>query len=356
MADYDYGNARLHAMRARLLSWAAMEALAETSPIPALIAALLKTPYRTSVETALTHTTGMASVTEALHLDLIEQVRNVRRFYGGEAQEQVALVLRRYDVHNLKAILRGNSKGAPSDEISNALLPLGDLTDAVLDRLAQAPDARAVIDTLATMRLPMAQPLLKLRAEHPGAGTAEMELALDRWYFETARQQLGKGRNNILRAAFDLDADVINILAALRFAHAPLERQMLQIALGTTRLRDVFVAPGRLPLDQLAAVGQQDAVPPAVDLLAATPYEAPLRTALALYQQSNRLSVFEKQLADYRLRRMAALFGQDPLGIGVLLGYLALKLAEIGNIRWVAQGINLGLKADAIKAELAVVS
>jgi vacuolar-type H+-ATPase subunit C/Vma6 len=40
------------------------------------------------------------------------------------------------------------------------------------------------------------------------------------------------------------------------------------------------------------------------------------------------------------------------LGIGVLLGFLALKTNEIGNIRWVAQGINMGLKAEAIRAEL----
>jgi vacuolar-type H+-ATPase subunit C/Vma6 len=49
---------------------------------------------------------------------------------------------------------------------------------------------------------------------------------------------------------------------------------------------------------------------------------------------------------------MATLIVKDPLGIGVVLGYIALKTAELAKIRWIAQGINLGLKADAIKAEL----
>ena len=49
---------------------------------------------------------------------------------------------------------------------------------------------------------------------------------------------------------------------------------------------------------------------------------------------------------------MAGLIINDPLGIGVFLGYFALKKSEVTNIRWVAQGINLGLEADAIKAEL----
>jgi vacuolar-type H+-ATPase subunit C/Vma6 len=49
---------------------------------------------------------------------------------------------------------------------------------------------------------------------------------------------------------------------------------------------------------------------------------------------------------------MASLIAKDPLSIGVLLGYLALKTNEIGNIRWVARGINMGLRAEALKAEM----
>jgi vacuolar-type H+-ATPase subunit C/Vma6 len=35
---------------------------------------------------------------------------------------------------------------------------------------------------------------------------------------------------------------------------------------------------------------------------------------------------------------------------------VALKVNEVGNIRWITQGINLGLKPDAIQAELETVS
>jgi vacuolar-type H+-ATPase subunit C/Vma6 len=64
------------------------------------------------------------------------------------------------------------------------------------------------------------------------------------------------------------------------------------------------------------------------------------------------LSEFEKQLRHSRLEWMSRLISKDPLGIGVVLGYLALKIAEVNNIRWIAQGINLGLKPSAIRAEL----
>ena len=75
-----------------------------------------------------------------------------------------------------------------------------------------------------------------------------------------------------------------------------------------------------------------------------------------MYAKSGRLSDFEKELRRYRLRWMCGLIPKDPLGIGVILGFLALKTNEIGNIRWVAQGISLGLKPEAIRAGLELVS
>jgi vacuolar-type H+-ATPase subunit C/Vma6 len=43
------------------------------------------------------------------------------------------------------------------------------------------------------------------------------------------------------------------------------------------------------------------------------------------------------------------------LGIGVVLGYIAIKTNEVSNIRWIAHGIDLGLKAETIRNELEMV-
>jgi vacuolar-type H+-ATPase subunit C/Vma6 len=64
------------------------------------------------------------------------------------------------------------------------------------------------------------------------------------------------------------------------------------------------------------------------------------------------LSDFEKQLRRFRLRHIARLLPKDPLGIGVVLGYSALKINEVANIRRIAVGIRLRIRAEAIKADL----
>jgi V/A-type H+-transporting ATPase subunit C len=270
----------------------------------------------------------------------------------------VAILLRAYDVHNLKTILRGSSKQATLDEITAALLPVGELSFALLSRLARAPDPRAATDMMVSMRLPMAQPLLELRSEHPGADIFEMELTLDQWHFRHACAYVERSfcSNGLLSSAMEVEADLTNLLTALRFVHAPAERQMLQKRLGIDDLNRLFVGPGRLSFDLLTQIGEQDNWENAVELLAGTPYEPPLRAGLEAYAHSGRLSDFEKQLRRFRLRWMAGLIIKDPLGIGVPLGYFALKISEVTNIRWVAHGNRLGLKADAIEAELEFVT
>jgi vacuolar-type H+-ATPase subunit C/Vma6 len=49
---------------------------------------------------------------------------------------------------------------------------------------------------------------------------------------------------------------------------------------------------------------------------------------------------------------MSRQIASDPLGIGVLLGYLELKINEVNNIRWIAQAIRLELRTDSIRSEM----
>jgi len=354
MSGYDYGNARLRAMKSWLLTRSEMEALAETGSPQALINALAKTAYHKAIEAALVRTSGIDCVAEALSRDLVDTLGKVHSFYNGREGQMIAILLRAYDVHNLKTILRGLSKQAAPDEITSALVPVGELTLNVMTRLARAPEPRAAIDILASMRLSIAQPLLEFRIKYPGAGIPEMELALEQWHLQQARAYVQTSRRgtDLLSAALDIEADLTNLLIVLRFVHSPLERQVLHSQLRTDDLGQLLVGPGRLPFALLTQIGEQSSLEQVVELLAGTPYQVPLRAGLEAYTRSYRLSVIEKQLRRFRLRWMANLIVKDPLGMGVPLGYFALKISEASNIRWIAQGINLGLEANAIKAEL----
>jgi V/A-type H+-transporting ATPase subunit C len=336
-----------------------MEALAEISSLQILSNALLKTAYRRAVESALVRGGGMAvCITEALGRDLAETLGKMRSFYDGHAGEQIVVMLGAYDVHNLKTILRGLSKNALPEEMIAALVPVGELTAGLLAQLARAPEPRAAIDQLASMRLPIAQPLVKLRTEQPGALLRDMELALDHWRFQEARARLQRSSagSGLLLEALEAEVDQINLLTILRFVYAPGERQMLQKRLESDDLSRCFVGPGRLSFELLNRASRQDTLAAAAETLSGTRYEAPLQAGLSAHKLSNRLSDLEIHLRAALLRWKAGLVATDPLGIGVPLGYSALKGNEVANLRWLARGIHLGLGADAIKADLEFVS
>jgi V/A-type H+-transporting ATPase subunit C len=354
MAGFDYGNARLHVMKSRLLSRRELEALVESGSLKGLITGLAKTAYRKFIESALARLSGMACIVEALREELIRTVGGIGGFYSEEAAGGVAVVLRRYDVHNLKAILRGLSTNAPPGEILPILLPVGELKYDLLAELAQAPNPRAAIDSLASVASPFARPLLELRAEHPGIDIPRLELALERWHYQEALAYLEHTSqvNGVLSSALKLEADLTNLLIALRFPGFPGKRKELREWLESEDLARLFIGRGSLSFELLREAGMQDSLEAAVEMLSGTPYEPYLRVGMGFYARSGRLSDLEKQLHRLRLSWMEAQMTKDPLGIGYVLGYLALKENEVGNIRWIAQGLHQGLGAAAIRAEL----
>jgi V/A-type H+/Na+-transporting ATPase subunit C len=354
MDDFDYGNARLRVMKSRLLTRQELESLAEADTLKSLILSLAKTSYRKSIEVALVRSSGMDSIAKALRDDLIENIGKIPNFYQGSCGEMVAIVLRSYDIHNLKAILRGLSQNVPSSEIQRSLLPVGELTGGMLEELSLAAEPRAAIDLLASMSSPFAQPLLELRSSYPGADTSAMELALERWSYRRAKSYLENENlgGSLLAKALKLEADLTNLLTVLRFSESPAERRLMREWLGGEDLERLLLGPGSLPFDRLVQAGMQDTLEAAIDIFTGTPYEEPLRAGFKDYSRSRRLSELERQLRRFRLRWMSNQIVSDPLGIGVVMGYCSLKVNEVNNLSWIAQGINMGLKAQAIRENL----
>ncbi len=57
-------------------------------------------------------------------------------------------------------------------------------------------------------------------------------------------------------------------------------------------------------------------------------------------------------LLRYKLRWLSALIIKDPLGIGVVLGYLAEKDNEISNLRRAARGVQMKQAPELIQMDL----
>jgi vacuolar-type H+-ATPase subunit C/Vma6 len=316
--------------------------LAAAGTAPALLNALTRTNYRTAVEKALVQFSDMAALQSALQHELVDIMNRVRGFFTGQAAVYVCWLMRRYDVDNVKAVLRGVGHQLPVSEILSATLPIGELTTADLTTLAHADHIGGVLDLLATWRAPLAQPLLATGSTSLYA----LEVALEQWYFQ-AVLALSKKEGQALRQMAVWQADVTNILTVLRWVRWE-EAEAVKAATAVPTL----IGPGRISEKMLLTAMQQPTVAKAVAVLSHVPYRESLAEGIAHYSASQRLSAFERPFQQAQRQQAASFFIHDPHGIGILIGYLVLKTAEISNLHHIAHGLQLGESAEMIRLEL----
>jgi vacuolar-type H+-ATPase subunit C/Vma6 len=351
MPGFDYANARLRAMKSRLLPRDTLASLADESDVGAMLNVLTQTPYQKAVELALVRDTGMAALIRTLQIDMNGRLKKIERFFTGETAELVQLVLLRYDVDNLKAVLRGLSQQLAAEEILAATVSWGTWNSADLTQLAQAANAREAIDLLATWRFPIAWPLLALRVDQPGAALWQMETALEQWYIQEVEAEDSKD-GRVLQDYLRLSIDTANIMTMLRLVGQAGRAVFFRRQFDASDPLPLFIGPGRLPLKLLVEAAQAETVQEAVDMLASTTYGRTLEDGLHHYLSSGRLSSFEQALYRLRLRQAASFFVRDPLGIGIFLGYLLLSNNEIANLRRIGQGIYLRRPTAEIQSDL----
>ena len=67
------------------------------------------------------------------------------------------------------------------------------------------------------------------------------------------------------------------------------------------------------------------------------------------------LVAFEREIDVAMLRAQIHLYLQDPLGIDVVIAYLAMKYNEVVNLRLIARGKALGIPRDRVRKEMAAI-
>jgi V/A-type H+-transporting ATPase subunit C len=343
MPDFPYINARVRAMRSRLLTPGQLEELLGAPTLDAFLQGLSTTPYSFDVQEALLRYEGVRAVDEALSHSLARTTRTILGFADGRARDLISLVLLRWDLANLRVIVRGKHSGRPTDEIVQTLLPAGNLSNVVLKEMAGYPDISALAGTLESLDHPLAGPLAQgVAAFAKTKDVLELEMHLDRGYAEFVMQRakrLGADAAG-LGEIFSAEIDASNVKTALKLAASD--------GLSEERRLQFFIPGGAGINDRLfAALSSAQTQTAAWDRLRA--YRFPIK------ELPQDLVAFERELDGRIGKALAARYRGDPLGVDIVLGYLAMKSAEVSNLRMIARGKFLGLPREAVRKEMLVV-
>lgn len=348
--DYGYGNARIRGMKSRLLDRTFIRALLDEPRMPAIVNMLEGTPYRLDIEAAALTGGDVASLDEALRHNLARDFRKILSFLNEEAYELALTILGRFDVANIKTVLRGKHVHTTEEEIISNLIPAGRISETEFLELARQPDIRAAVDVLATWEVRYARVLMGEMATYLDSGDlSHLELALDKHYFaESLRETYGRGSNTRLaRDLLQAQVDTVNLLTVLRMLKADLEpgeAERMYIEGGAYVDHDVFMA--------LSALSDIDEF---LDKLSGTPYRRVLEGALALYLETGSLSVLERALEQMMIKRAVGGGHGDPLGLGVVTAYVWAKQNEVTNLRIIVRGKSVDMPERRIEEELVFV-
>lgn len=294
-SGYAYTNTRVKAMKAKLLKKENYQKFLKMS-LAEIARYLQETEYNKEITELAIKFTGINLIEYGLNKNLENTFAKILGVALLQPREQVRLYLRRYDVANIKTILRGKSSKASNEKISNELIASGEFTRDFLENvIKESSNAEEAIEHFKGMKY---HPILKQFSND----LTKLEDELDKLYYTIALKNAGKELKDYIR----MEIAVTNALNRLRGKKVNIKVEIL-------------------PREKKINV----------------PYQ----------EDSVEARVFLKKLLIEKAIRMVH---GVKFNIRPILGYFIAKENEVNNIRILTRGRHAGLSEESIQKQLVI--
>ena len=346
-SDYGYANARIRGMKSLLISAGFYDRLLKSTSFDDVVGSLNTTAYGRELSEVMIKESGLKGFDEALRRNIVKSFNKVSHAVDDDGRQLMGILLGRWDVGNVKSILRGKNLGATSDAILESLIPGAEIDEASLLEMVKSRDVRDCVDTMATLRIPYAVPLTGAFPDYAAKRSlAVLEIALDKFYY--ARAFAGVQGNDInstmVREALAREIDAENIMTLLRIVKEDIDRREGMVFL---------IAGGReLALWRLEEVAGRRTIEDCVQALSETSYHDLIAESMPSYFETGSLTGLQRALEQQAVRRGLKMWKADPLTIAGVIAYVWAKTNEIVNLRVIARGKQVGMPVDKMREAL----
>lgn len=286
---------------------------------------------------------GVDLIEMATRNNLAKVFTQILEFSEGHLRTMISRYLDRWDVWNIKSILRGKFCDASNEEIWETVIPAGSFTTEFLHTLLERETVDEIVDGLeGTIYW---ESLKQVEEEVKGSGSlAPFEDALAHRYYSFLLEAVPPTTEPNLRFRHFLqrEIDSINLktLLRVRFEEAKLERDVF-LAGGLEIPKADLTGMIDMPLDQLETK------------LKRTSYNLVLTPLLKDIEEKG-LTDAVRALEKFILMWASKYSHIHPLSILPVMDYFARKEREVENIRIIARGKHEDLSTDVIKELLVI--
>jgi len=351
--DYAYINTRIKSMRTEFISLRSLESMMESRDIMSLMETLKGSCYGPNIAECETSFKDPLKVLEsATEKNLLDTIGRIKYFTEGKPKELFHIFISKYDLNNLKAVMRGiHSKTSP-DEIVKCFTPIGSYSQKMLWDFAKQKTLGEFFSRMRDRGIPFASALIKAYEKYDATGKLLfLELALDKAYYDDILKNFSgseDGSGLLIYNMFRREVDLVNSLNILRLIREKPEG---------VNPYDFHIRGGlRINLNLFKSfIRTSKSVKDVIKRLESIGFRREIDSRMDLYLKTNDVSVFERAFYESLERNVKKTLKYDSLGIGVLLSYIRAKMDEVVNLRIIARSVDFGMPEDIIKGELIVV-
>src|SRR5436189_2363010 len=145
--NYPYVTARVRAKKAALLLPDVYERMLQME-IPQIARVLSEGAYKAEILALATKAAGVDLIELATSRNLAAVYTQIIEFSEGELRQMIGWYLDRFDVQNIKTIVRGKLFGATPEEVLEDIVAAGSMRESFLQSLIQEPTLEEVFDRL----------------------------------------------------------------------------------------------------------------------------------------------------------------------------------------------------------------
>ena len=343
-SNYEYVTARVRSRRASLFDEDDYRKLVRmgTGEIARFME---ESEYEEEMNALGSRYSGVDLIEYALNRNLAKHFEDLLRWADGPLYDYIVRYLRKFDAWNVKTVLRGIYSGSDRQTVEDDLIPAGELSDELIDRLLTAESIEEVVDLLD--RTMFGDGLAAAYEDYEAEGVlVPLENAIDRAFYESLAGALPADPNRAEELYVEFvraEIDFRNVLNGLRIARTGVDIDPA----------DYFIDGGRLfdPAELRTLVGNMDEL---VVRVRDSPYGDDLSAALDRLEAAESLVEFEHALDTALLEYSDKLSNRYPLSICPVLAYVLAKEREVENIRAIARGREAGLADERIDEELVI--
>ena len=342
--NYAYAVAKVKAKKASLLGDEAYAKMLMMS-LPEISRFISESGYQKEMAELAGRIEGIDLIEHATYRNMAEIFSGILHSTQGELRDMISAYLTKWDMWNIKVILRGKTYGVDIESIKEDLVPAGMLDTAMLDKLLSLESSKDILAEVERMEH-IEIPPEAVNAFNTDGRLRDIEDHLDKLYYKGLlfMTDASSRPKRLFQDYIRREIDTINL------------ETILILKMEGIRGDDVlkYIIPDGKQIDKklVTQLANAESISAAVNDLAQLDFYEDIKEALDAETRS--LKDLVAGMKKYHMRQAKKFSHLYPLSVVPIIDFMIHKNVEVDNIRIIARGIESGIDKDTIKGLLVI--